>query len=97
MSIYGPKSRKCPGCGNRTTAAGSDDTGCRSCQSKLFHTRKRIEREGLIVDTAGGLWWVWDARGTVLVLGKATKGAAIRSLAWEGEHEDESVGAAAPV
>lgn len=90
-----PKSWLCENwnCRKRNKAAGGV---CQGCQSKLHHTRKRIEREGLIVDTAGGLWWIWTAKGEVLVLGKATRGEAVRSLAWDGEHEDKTVGATAP-
>lgn len=72
---------RCEGCGERTRASGSF---CRTCQSKLYHAHKRIEREGLIVDKAGSSWWVWDAKGEVLVIGAPSKTAAIEALAFGG-------------
>lgn len=72
-------SRKCEGCGNRTTASGDL---CRTCQRKLREARSRIEIEDLIVDTAGGSWWVWTPKGEVLVIGKPTQAAAVRALAF---------------
>lgn len=80
------RSRKCAGCGHRTTASGSY---CRGCQSKLFHARKRIANEGLLVDTAGGSWWVWDPKGEVLVIGKDTRLEAIHALAFGDPDETE--------
>jgi hypothetical protein len=65
-------------CGERTRACGAH---CRSCQSARHQTFKRIEAEGLIVDEAGGSWWVWTAKGEVLVIGKDTKNDAIDALA----------------
>jgi hypothetical protein len=41
---------------------------------------KRVEKEGLMVDTAGGSWWVWDKHGKVLVIGKPTKTEAVIGL-----------------
>lgn len=69
---------KCQWCGHRTRASGGR---CQSCKSKLFHASKRVEKEGLIVDQAGGGWWVWDAKGEVLVIGKDTKSEAYKALA----------------
>lgn len=60
---------KCEGCGNRTTAMGL----CRTCKSQNHHATKRIEAEGLLLDTAGGAWWIWSPRGEVLVIGRATR------------------------
>lgn len=73
---------RCKGCGERTAAHGAY---CRACQSKLTQAHRRIDREGLIVDMAGGSWWVWDAKGEVLVIGAASKGAAIEALAFGDE------------
>jgi len=70
---------KCEGCGGKTTCAHY----CQRCKSKRFHARKRIDAEGLILDEAGGAWWVWDAKGTVLVIGKNTKQEAFNALAFE--------------
>jgi hypothetical protein len=69
---------RCDWCGARTAGY----TGlCRGCKSRKHHAWKRIEREGLILDTAGGSWWVWTARGDVLVMGYETKAGAVRALA----------------
>jgi len=73
------QAKRCSGCGERTSAHGDF---CRTCQSKLHHAHKRIEREGLIVDKAGGSWWIWDAKGEVLVIGVESKRAAIEALAF---------------
>lgn len=78
-------SKRCEGCGNKTTASGQV---CRTCRSHLFHVNKRVTTEKLLVDTAGGAWWVWDPKGEVLVIGKATKLAALLTLA-RGEDEPE--------
>lgn len=75
---------RCEGCGNRTTASG---VYCRSCQSKVHHAYKRIEREELLVDVAGGSWWVWTKSGGVLVIGKETKQKAVYALATGEEAE----------
>lgn len=79
--------KRCEGCRGRTTASGAF---CRSCKSARFHALKRIEAEKLLVDTAGGAWWVWSAKGEVLVIGKPTKGAAILALAL-GETSAEEI------
>lgn len=80
---------RCEWCGSRTMGC----TGlCRTCKSKRHHAYARIERERLLVDEAGGSWWVWTARGEVVVVGRDTRAAAIRALATgdvvgsEGEH-----------
>ena len=62
---------------------------CQTCKSKRFHAHRRIEREGLIVDQAGGAWWVWDRNGEVLVIGKPTRDDAITALALGDEVDDE--------
>jgi hypothetical protein len=77
---------RCAGCGNQTIGS----TGyCQTCKSKRFHAHKRIQREGLIVDQAGGSWWVWDRKGEVLVMGKPTRDDAINALALGDEVDDE--------
>ena len=70
----------CAWCGARTTG----HTGlCRTCKSLRYHACKRVEREELLVEevSGGGGWWVWSARGDVLVIGRETKGEAVRALA----------------
>lgn len=79
-------SHRCEGCGNRTEAHYL----CRSCKSALHHASKRIDAEGLLVDQAGGSWWVWSAKGEVLVIGKSTKLAAILAL-HKGEDEEDTL------
>lgn len=81
-------SKRCDCCGDRTTASGDF---CRSCQKARRDARKRIEAEGLIVDLAGGSWWVWSAKGEVLVIGKPSKSAAINALAIGDEIESEEI------
>lgn len=69
---------RCKWCEAETTGY----TGrCRTCKSKLHHAFKRIDAEKLIIDEAGGGWWVWSAKGDVLVIGQATRELAIRELA----------------
>ena len=81
-------SNRCQGCGKSTKASGSY---CQTCKSKVHHAHKRIKREGLLVDVVGGSWWVWTAKGKVLVIGKDSKQAAIYALACgeDAESEDE--------
>lgn len=81
------RSSMCKGCGARTTASGGY---CRTCQSMRHHALKRIEKEHLIVDTAGGGWWIWDQKGNVLVTGKDTKWDAINALAFGEEINEEA-------
>jgi len=69
---------RCVGCGIKKRASGSY---CQKCKSAVHHAIRRIEDESLIVDTAGGAWWVWTAKGEVLVVGKDTKPDAIYDLA----------------
>lgn len=78
-------SKRCEGCAIITTASGDF---CRTCQRDLRAARARVSEEKLIVDTAGGSWWVWDPKGEVLVIGKSTKLTALLTLA-RGEDEPE--------
>ncbi len=77
---------RCEGCGERTKASGPL---CRTCQSTLFHAKKRVKKEGLLVDMAGGSWWVWSPKGEVLVIGKPTRADALLAL-MRGDVEGES-------
>ena len=68
---------KCEGC--RTPTKGC--TGfCRTCKFARQRGLDRIRCESLLLDTAGGSWWVWDPRGEVLVIGRNTKQQAIIAL-----------------
>ena len=82
MSI---KTQTCVACGRKH---GAMPPFCQGCRSKWHHTHKRIKKEGLIVDEAGGAWWVWDKKGEVLVMAKPTKFDAIKALAF-GDDDDE--------
>jgi hypothetical protein len=77
---------KCTACGKRTTATAGR---CQRCKSLRHHGYKRVKAENLIVDQAGGAWWIWDARGNVLVAGKPTKDAAVIALGAGDVEEDE--------
>jgi len=71
------RSWRCDYCNERTKGC----TGlCRTCRSALHHAWKRVKKEGLLVDLAGGSWWVWDPKGEVLVIGKSTKLKALMAL-----------------
>jgi hypothetical protein len=76
---------RCKACGTRTTSS----TGyCQSCKSKRHHGYKRLKKENLLLDEAGGAWWIWNLRGDVIVSGKPTREAAILALGG-GNIEDE--------
>lgn len=79
------RSSKCHACGTRTTATAGY---CQRCKSLRHHGYKRIKDEGLILDQAGGSWWIWDRHGEVLVSGKPTPAAAVIALA-TGDSEEE--------
>lgn len=68
----------CKPCGARTTASGGY---CQRCKSLRHHGYKRIKAEHLVLDQAGGSWWIWDRRGEVLVSGKPTAAEAVIALA----------------
>ena len=76
-------SSRCKTCGTRTTASAGY---CQRCKSMRHHGYKRLKKENLLLDEAGGAWWIWDQRGDVVVAGKPTKDAAIIAL---GEGEDD--------
>jgi hypothetical protein len=48
-----------------------------------------VKDDHLVLDQAGGSWWIWDRRGEVLVSGKPTKDAAVIALA-SGDTEDDA-------
>jgi hypothetical protein len=78
---------KCKACGKRTFGS----TGyCQSCKSKRHHGYKRIKEEGLLLDKAGGAYWIWNSRGDVIVTGKPTAVAAVIALV-EGDVEDDDI------
>ena len=71
------RTARCQGCGGRTCAAGGI---CRTCKFTHRRAYRRIKAEGLILDQAGGAWWVWDPKGAVLVIGRPTRFAAQLAL-----------------
>lgn len=80
------RSSRCEACDARTTS----HTGyCQSCKSRRHRGYKLLKEEGLLLDEAGGAWWIWDARGDVVVSGKPTKVAAIIALGG-GDVEDDA-------
>lgn len=68
---------KCAVCG--TKKSGHTDY-CRTHKFAIRRAVRRVREEALIVDQAGGAWWVWDARGDVLVIGQDSKIAALAAL-----------------
>ena len=81
------RSSKCKACGGRTTASGGY---CQSCKSLRHHGYKRVKEENLLLDQAGGSWWIWNQRGDVLVSGKPTASEAVIALG-VGQDLDEEV------
>jgi hypothetical protein len=79
------RSSKCKACGVRTTASAGY---CQRCKSLRHRGYRRIRDDQLILDEAGGAWWIWDPRGEVLVAGKPTKDAAVIALATGATDED---------
>ena len=80
------RSSKCKTCGTRTSASAGY---CQRCKSLRHHGHKRLKEENLLLDEAGGAWWVWDARGDVVVAAKPTRDAAILALGGGADAEDE--------
>jgi hypothetical protein len=78
------RASRCRACEARTTASSGY---CQRCKSLRHHGYKRIKNEGLILDQAGGSWWIWDRRGEVLVSGKPTAAEAVVALE-AGDVED---------
>lgn len=82
------RSSRCKTCGTRTTASAGF---CQRCKSLRHHGYKRVKAEKLVVDEAGGAWWVWSPRGDVIVTGKPSREAAILALGGgEDDVEDET-------
>lgn len=69
---------KCAVCGNKKV--GHTDY-CRTHKFAIRAAARRVSAEGLIVDQAGGAWWVWDAKGNTLVCGESSKARALAALA----------------
>jgi len=76
---------ECKVCGCRKS--GSTDY-CRTHKFAVRAGARRVHMESLIVDQAGGAWWVWDAKGTVLVIGQDDKARALAILAAGGNVDE---------
>lgn len=78
---------------NRCKVCGDKKTGhtdyCRTHKFAVRAGAKRVTAESLLVDLAGGAWWVWDVKGAVLVIGQDSKAKALAILA-AGGNVDES-------
>jgi hypothetical protein len=49
-----------------------------------------LQEEDLVLDEAGGAWWIWNRRGDVVVSGKPTRAEAVIALgAGEDVAEDD--------
>lgn len=78
-------SSRCKACEVRTSASAGY---CQRCKSLRHHGYKRLKKDRLILDQAGGSWWIWDPRGEVLVSGKPTATAAVIALETGDVEED---------
>jgi len=68
---------KCDVCGTRIQG----HTGhCRTHKFAIRRAGARVREEGLIVDFIGKAWWIWDAKGEVLVIGQDSKAKALAAL-----------------
>jgi hypothetical protein len=53
---------KCKRCGKRTSCVDL----CLTCKTELRRAFRRVEKNGILIDVAGGAWWAWDRIGNVL-------------------------------
>lgn len=68
---------KCDVCGTRIQGC----TGhCRTHKFAIRRAARRVRAESLVVEQAGGAWWVWDAKGNTLVIGQDSKVKALAAL-----------------
>lgn len=68
---------KCDVCGIRIQGSSGH---CRAHKFAIRRASRRIREESLIVDFVGKGWWIWDARGEVLVIGQDSKVKAYAML-----------------
>lgn len=78
---------RCKACSVRTSASGGF---CQRCKSLRHHGYKQIKDEHLLLDQAGGSWWIWNQRGDVLVAGKPAAADAVIALALGSEEAEEA-------
>ena len=67
----------CAVCGVKKAGSSSY---CRTHKFAIRRALGRVRTEGLLVDQAGSGWWVWDAKGEVLVIGEDSRVAALAAL-----------------
>lgn len=65
---------RCAVCGTRITGSSGY---CRTHKFAVRRGAQRTRQEGLLLDEAGGAWWVWDPHGNVLVAGVASRAHAL--------------------
>jgi hypothetical protein len=71
-------SNKCEICGIKKSGHTSY---CRTHKFAIRRAWVRVKAEGLLIDKAGGAWWVWDKKGEVLVIGEDSREHALSALA----------------
>lgn len=75
---------KCAVCGAKK--AGHTDY-CRTHKFAIRRSARRVREEGLLVEHVGGGWWVFDAKGNTLVIGRDSKAQALAALDLGDEEE----------
>lgn len=76
---------KCDVCGTRIQGC----TGhCRTHKFAIRRAGRRVREESLLVDQAGGAWWVWDSKGNVLVVAQDSKVKALAALDCGADEEE---------
>lgn len=68
---------KCGVCGTRIQGSSGY---CRTHKFAIRRAGARIREESLILDVAGKAWWIWDAKGEVLVIGQDSRAKALALL-----------------
>lgn len=68
---------KCDVCGVRIQGSSGH---CRTHKFAIRRAAARVRRESLLVDVAGKAWWIWDAKGEVLVIGQDSRAKALAML-----------------
>lgn len=66
------------GCGARTMGSSGY---CPTCKGAMARGANRCERDGILVDFAGGAAWAWDKLGNVLAGPAESKGPIWIALA----------------
>lgn len=77
---------KCTYCGGRTKASGGL---CLTHKTARNRGADRVRYDNLLVDEAGGAFWVWDSRGEVLVTAQKDRTTALIVLGLGAENVPE--------